>query len=266
MSKKIITVTTDFGTKDVYVGVMKGVILSINPDVTIVDITHEIEAGNIKEASFLLKDAYSYFPEGTIHIAVVDPGVGGKRRAIAIKSKGYFFVGPDNGLFWPIIENDKDAVVVHLKNKKYFLPEISSTFHGRDIFAPVAAYISKGVDIRDMGDVIDDPVRIEIKKPEFLEGKIIGHAIREDNFGNIITNISKEDIIKHFNSLEDIEVIVGDKRIPKISRTYSDVGKGELLVLIGSSGLLEISANMKKASEIVGKNINELRIEVRRKN
>jgi len=266
MGKKFITVTTDFGTKDVYVGVMKGVILSINPDVTIVDITHEIEAGNIKEASFLLKDAYSYFPKGTIHVAVVDPGVGGKRRAIAVRSKGYFFVGPDNGIFWQIIKDDKDAIVVHLKNKKYFLAEISSTFHGRDIFAPVAAHISKDVDIRDMGDVIDDPVRLEIEKPKFLEGKIIGCAIREDNFGNIITNISKKDIIRHFHELKDIEVIVGDKKISQISRTYSDVGKGELLALIGSSGFLEISANMKKASEIVGKNIKELRIEIRKKN
>ncbi len=259
--RNIVTITTDFGTKDTYVGVMKGVILSINPDAQLVDITHEIEPGNILEAAFLLKDAYKYFPEGTVHIVVVDPGVGGKRRPIAIKMEGFFFVGPDNGLFWPII-SDKDALVVHLTNKKYFLKDISTTFHGRDIFAPAAAYISKGVDLLDMGVLINDPVRMEIEKPKFLKDKIVGYVIRADRFGNLITNISKKDIEKHFGKREDLEIEIEGRKIKGLSRTYSDVASGQLLALIGSSGFLEISVNKGSASELFGKKAKELKVNI----
>ncbi len=262
MKKGIITITTDFGTKDAYVGVMKGVILSINPDVQLVDITHEIEPGDILEAAFLLKDAYQYFPKGTVHIAVVDPGVGGSRRPIAIKTDNFFFVGPDNGLFWPIISGE-DALVVHLTNKRYFLPDISDTFHGRDIFAPVAAYISKGVDLLDMGVPIRDPVKIEIKKPTILKEHIIGTIVRVDRFGNLITNISKKDIIRCFGKVEDLEVELGNRKIKGIRKTYSDVPSGQLLALIGSSGLLEVSVNRGSAYEFFGKKAKELEVHVR---
>ncbi len=262
--KRVITLITDFGTQDAYVGIMKGVILSINPEVQIVDITHEIEPGDIYTAAFLLKDAYSFFPKGTIHVAVIDPGVGGERRAIAVRIKDYFFVGPDNGLFWPIISENKDALVIHLTNKKYFLPDISTTFHGRDIFAPVAAYISKGVEITDMGVLIDDPVRIELKKAVFERDKIIGQAIRTDRFGNIITNISKEDLLHFFGDTSQLEVYIDGIKIPNISRCYSEVDLGEFLALIGSSGLLEISVNMGNAFKLLNKELKNIKIEVRK--
>jgi len=261
MNKNVITITTDFGTKDAYVGIMKGVILSINPNAQLVDITHEIEPGDILEAAFLLKDAYEYFPKGTVHLVVVDPGVGGKRRPIAIKAKDFFFVGPDNGVFWPII-SDKDALVVHLTNRKYFLQDISSTFHGRDIFAPVAAYISKGVHLLDMGVPINDPVRLEIKRPMLLKNQIVGSVIRVDRFGNLITNISKKDIIECFGRLSGLEVKIGERRIKEISRTYSDVPSGQLLALIGSSGFLEISVNRGSAYELFGKEAKGLEVHV----
>lgn len=248
---KIITITTDFGTKDPYVGIMKGVILSINPDVQIIDITHDIEPGNIMEGAYVLKESYEFFPKGTIHIAVIDPGVGGKRRPILVRTEDFFFVGPDNGLFWPIIKDMTKPLIIHLVNKKYFLPKISSTFHGRDIFAPVAAYISKGVDPNDMGVIINDPVILELERPTLFRDKISGYVIRKDRFGNLITNISKEDIIKVFGDIKNVTVKIGDIKIPYISKTYSDVRFGELLALIGSSDLLEIAANRARASDII---------------
>ncbi len=261
---KIITLTTDFGTKDPYVGIMKGVILSINPDVHIVDITHEIEPANILEAAYILKEAYRFFPKGTIHVGVVDPGVGGDRRPIAIKTGGSFFVGPDNGIFWPIIAQSEVYQVIHLINKEYLLPEISTTFHGRDIFAPVAAYISRGVDIDDMGALVHDPVALELEKPIFLKDRIIGQVIRKDRFGNLITNISEQDIIKQFASKHGLVVEIGNINISCISKAYSDVGAGELLALIGSSGFLEISANMARASDIIGKQWKDLKVQVKK--
>jgi len=259
----VITITTDFGIKDAYVGVMKGVILSINPYAQLVDITHEIEPGNILEAAFLLKDAYEYFPKATVHLVVVDPGVGGKRRPIAIKAGKFFFVGPDNGLFWPIISDNKDILIVHLTNRKYFLEDISSTFHGRDIFAPVAAYISKGVHLLDMGVSINDPVRLEIKRPMLLKNQIVGSVIRVDRFGNLITNISEKDIIECFGRLSGLEVEIGGRKIREISKTYSDVPRGQLLALIGSSGFLEISVNRGSAYELFGKEAKGLKVYIK---
>jgi len=261
---KIITITTDFGTKDPYVGIMKGVILSINPGVHIVDITHEIGPANIIEGAYVLKEAYRFFPKGAIHIGVVDPGVGGNRRPIAIKTEDFFFVGPDNGLFWPIIEQSKVHLVIHLTNKKYFLPSISSTFHGRDIFAPVAAYISRGADLNKMGSIIHDPVILELEKPVFLKDRIIGQVIRRDHFGNLITNISEQDIIKLFGDKDGLKVEVSDISISCISKAYSDVGPGELLAIIGSSGFLEISANLARASDIISKGFKGLKVQVKK--
>ncbi len=254
---RIITLTTDFGLKDPYVGVMKGVIYSINPRVNIIDITHQIDHGDILEAAFILKEIYRFFPKGTIHVAVVDPGVGGKRRSILVKTEDYFFVGPDNGIFWPIIEGEKDPLIINLTNKKYFLSEVSSTFHGRDIFAPVSAYLSKGEDPEKMGDVIRDPVRLRIEKPSVEKDRIIGKVLRVDHFGNLITNISREDIVRKFGERLDLKVKISDVEIQNLSRTYSDVPKGKLLALIGSFNFLEISVNMGNASEKLKKGKGE---------
>jgi len=243
----VITLTTDFGTLDPYVGIMKGVILTICPDANIVDITHHVEQGDILCGSIILRESYRFFPKGSVHVAVVDPGVGGERRPIAISGDGYFFVGPDNGIFWPIIEGLRDFKVVHLKEPRFFLKEISYTFHGRDIFAPVAAHLLKGVDILDMGDPISDPVKLKIPTCTIGDDTIEGEVIRVDRFGNLITNIDKESLDR-FKGNRLKGIYLNDLHIAKkISKSYEEAGEGNFLAIVGSSNLLEISLSMGNA-------------------
>lgn len=186
MTTKIITLTTDFGTRDGFVGIMKGVILSIAPETRIVDIGHWVRPQDVLEGQFLLVRAVPYFPKGAIHVAVIDPDVGTSRRPIAVEKDGMFFIGPDNGVFTPWLDGAK---VYHLTNTRYFLDKPSATFHGRDIFAPVSAHLAKGVPLAEMGELIEDPVRLEIPKPKIKKGTIRGEVIHIDYFGNLITNI-----------------------------------------------------------------------------
>jgi hypothetical protein len=243
--KRIITLTTDFGLKEHYVGAMKGVILSINPDVIIMDITHEIPPRDIFKAAFTLKNFYSYFPPGTIHIAVVDPGVGSKRKPIALEADNNIFIGPDNGVFTFIYRESKSVKSFEISNSKYTLPNISSTFHGRDIFAPAAGYLSLGVSVNDLGKRVMKPVRLPIKEPEVKEGKIIGEVIYVDSFGNLITNVAAY-LVKPKSW-----IYIGGEVIKGISKSYSDVPKGKLLAVIGSGGFVEISVNQGSASELI---------------
>ena len=227
---------------------MKGVILSINQHAGLVDISHQIKPGHIFRGATVLKEAYSYFPNGTVHIAVVDPGVGGNRRPIALNADGHFFVGPDNGMFWPIIERHEHAEIVHLTKTRYFLPHISHTFHGRDIFAPVAAHISCGVDLFEMGPAISDPVQLEfptsLRKGDILSGQII----RIDHFGNLITNIHQKDLGRFLGgSRPSIRVL--KESVEGLCEKYSEVDEGEMLALIGSSGYLEIAVNLGRACD-----------------
>ena len=247
----IITFITDFGLADPYVAVMKGVILSINPDVRVVDISHQIEAGSILQAASLIRESFPFFPEGTIHLAVIDPGVGGDRRPIAIESGGYFFVGPDNGVFWPAIEDHKEKRIIHLNEKKYFLPHVSHTFHGREIFAPVAAHLSLGVDLEMMGSIITDLIRLDFPMPHKKGRVLLGQIMRVDNFGNLITNISRKELELFLESGKPV-FEVGNLIIKKLDHIYSDAEQGEPLALINSSGWLEITVNLGRASEYIG--------------
>ena len=247
----IITLTTDFGECDPYVAMMKGVILSINPDATIIDITHQIPARAIKEGGLIIKDAYTYFPSGTVHIGVVDPGVGGTRRPIAVLVDNYFFVGPDNGLFSTIIESQRHTDVIHLKEKRYWMNSISPTFHGRDIFAPVAAHLSLGVDPFCMGKKIDNPTPLASPLPRENKNEFVGAIIRVDHFGNLITNITEEHLGPFLVS-KDLIIRIGRVTLKKISTTYNDVPEGQPLALIGSSHALEIAVNMGRATDYLG--------------
>lgn len=251
MVSGIITLTTDFGLKDPYVAIMKGVILSINPEARIIDISHQVNAGSIIHAASLVEETCRFFPAGTIHVAVVDPGVGGRRRPILFQAESHFFVGPDNGLFWPIISNYQDGRIIHLTESRYFLPYVGNTFHGRDIFAPVAAHLSKGVDPITMGSIVNDPVSFKMPAPQQREGILYGQVIRVDNFGNLITNIRRRHLkafagtgqpIIHFENL----VIEG------LENTYSETTPGDLLALFGSSGYLEIAVNQGRACDGTG--------------
>lgn len=247
----VITLTSDFGLTDPYVGVMKGVILSINPKAHVIDISHQIEAGSIFQGSVILKEAYAFFPDGSIHIAVIDPGVGGNRRPIILKTKNHLFVGPDNGIFWPIILSHQGAEIIHLTETKYFLPNVSHTFHGRDIFAPVAAHLSRGVDPPSMGPIITDPVSLEFPLPKQGKDVLSGQVIRVDHFGNLITNIHQRDIEEFLGSNRTV-IRIGNLIIQGMQKAYAEAREGQSLALIGSSGFLEIAVNASRACDVVG--------------
>jgi S-adenosylmethionine hydrolase len=253
----IITLTTDFGLRDPYVAIMKGVILSINPGARIVDVTHQVPPGALVHAASVIKDTITYFPHGTINVVVVDPGVGGQRRPVAIETEHYFFIGPDNGIFWPIIEEDRAPTAIHLEEKKYFLSPVSNTFHGRDIFAPVAAHISRGIDIRKMGPVIRDAVTLSIPRPEIKENVLCGEIIRVDNFGNLITNIHRTDM-EAFLQTATPSISIGGLTIEDVRRVYTDVSRGEPLALYGSLNRLEIAVREGSASDCLGLTASEI--------
>jgi hypothetical protein len=255
----IITLTTDFGYKDPFVGIMKGVIFKINPLVRIVDITHEIVPQNIMEASFLIEKSFKSFPHRTIHVVVVDPGVGSQRRPILVSAEYHYFLGPDNGIFSCIYNLSKSFTVIHLTAKHYFLPERSLTFHGRDIFAPVAAWISRGVDINNFGEHIRDYVTIPVSVPKMTSESVIeGEVIYIDHFGNLVTNISAhhvEGLSKH-DPHAKLKVIIRDIKAP-LKTHYSEAADEMLYSLIDSFGSLELFVNKGNASSIFGINIGE---------
>ncbi|MDY6856314.1 MAG: SAM-dependent chlorinase/fluorinase [Thermodesulfobacteriota bacterium] len=260
MRRSIITFITDFGTKDGYVGVMKGVILKINPDVRFIDISHEISAQDILEASFVLKNSYDYFPDRSIHLVVVDPGVGSKRQAVAIEGENHFFIGPDNGVFSFIYEIGRIRRVVRLNNNRYFLSNISNTFHGRDIFAPVAAYLSLGTPLEDFGPVCKDLIQVSLPQPEVEEGIITGTIIHIDRFGNLISNIS-EVLFTESIGRDKYTIWIGDQMIDEVQDSYCEVKQGEILAIFGSSGYLEISKRDQNAKALLGLNKgSEIRI------
>ncbi|MBN2418143.1 MAG: SAM-dependent chlorinase/fluorinase, partial [Deltaproteobacteria bacterium] len=230
----VITFLTDFGLSDAYVAMMKGVVLSINRNVNLVDITHNINIGSIIQGAGILKDAYPYFPEATVHVAVVDPGVGSGRRLLAVKAAGHFFVGPDNGIFWPVINENPDAAIFELTEKSFFRSHVTRTFHGRDIIAPAAAHISLGIEIEKLGHKIFDPERLTIPQPCIKDNILKGEIVRIDNFGNLITNIT-ENTLANFSAGKTPVINVGDNKISGICKTYSDKDRGEFIALINSS-------------------------------
>jgi S-adenosylmethionine hydrolase len=247
----IITLTTDFGTTDPYAAMMKGVILSINTAAKIIDVTHQIRAGSVSQAAVVILETFPYFPAGTVHVAVVDPGVGSGRRLIALQARSHWFVGPDNGVFWPVIKDDKGALVVQLTETKYFLAHITRTFHGREIFAPVAAHLSLGVSLEGMGRIVKNPVSLNLPAPYEDNDALYGQVIWIDNFGNIITNISSVALGRFLGKAMPC-IKVGNLVIKRLSNIYADVEEGELLALINSSDLLEVAVNMGRACDYLG--------------
>ena len=234
----IITLTTDFGLADPFVGTMKGVILNIAPSARIIDITHGIEPQNILQAALTLEAAHPYFPKNAVHLVVVDPGVGSERRPIAVKTKSTTFVGPDNGVLTPAIT--PSSRIYELDNKKYFLPEISSTFHGRDVFAPAAAWIAKGTPLSKMGHKITDPHLLQLPQPEVKKNKITGEIVYIDHFGNLISNVSSDLLNTTFNLTDPLTLKIGKTRIPDFASHYSQCRKGDIGCLINSCDKVEI--------------------------
>ena len=245
----LITLLTDFGLRDYFVGAMKGVILSINPNANIVDITHEIPSQDIRAGAFNLLAVYKDFAPATIHVGVVDPGVGSARRGIVISCAGQFFVGPDNGLFSWICEREESFRAFELTNEKFFRHPVSSTFHGRDIFAPVAAALSSGVGLEEFGPQIDDPVRLESLAPRRADsGSIEATIIQIDRFGNCITNLTRE----HFAA--GARLIIRDREISLLRLFFSDneAQPDDLFCYFGSAGFLEIAVRNSSAAQALG--------------
>ena len=259
----IITLLTDFGLRGPYVASMKGVILSIKPQCTLVDITHQINSHDIKEGAFILGQAYSNFPKGTIHLSVVDPGVGSARKPILIVTKNYFFVGPDNGLFTIALRRERVKQVVILTNQKFFLPEISSTFHGRDIFAPVAAYLALGVKPESFGPSIKSVCEIPFPDPAITQGKLTGEIVHVDAFGNLVSNIDRKSLLQ-FSEGRPLVIKIGKRTIRGLKKGYWEGRKDEPVALIGSGGFLEISIREGNAQKILKvKRGDSIQVEIR---
>ena len=257
----IITLTTDFGGNDPFFGIMKGVILTICPEARIEDITHDISPQDIWQANFIIQTSYYYFPTSTIHVCVVDPGVGGQRRPILIKTKKYFFIGPDNGIFTGVLEKEEIVNIVELTEKKYWLPNVSQTFHGRDIFAPVAGHLAK----QETGDIVkkfgkevkvNDLTRLNIQKPVKNEKGYSGIIQYIDHFGNLITNIPND------NVPDEISGKVKDINFNGLVSSFSEAQNERLTAIKGSSGYIELFIYKKNAARLTSVNVKDL-IEVK---
>jgi len=235
----LITLITDFGIQDHYVGIMKGVITGISTECKIIDLTHSLEPQNIKQAAFILDISYKYFPKGTIFVVVVDPGVGSDRKAICVKTQDYYFLAPNNGVLSYCLQKQKIEKSIDINNPEFHLPDKSNTFHARDIFAPCAAHIANGIPIEKLGSELPENELIKCKPLKIIKSgnSIEGEIIYKDRFGNLITSIHESDIPKDKTK---ITLKIGEQEIKGISNTFSDVKKGELLAYIGSSGYLEI--------------------------
>jgi S-adenosyl-L-methionine hydrolase (adenosine-forming) len=252
LARPIVTLTTDYGTNDHLVGVMKGVILAINPDVTVVDITHGVIAHDILDGALTIGQAYKYFPAKTIHVVVVDPGVGTERRPLLVAADQHYFVAPDNGVLSSVYDQTEALHVWHIISEHYFRQPVSKTFHGRDIFAPVAAWLSKSWQTSAFGEAITDFTRFAIPKPKTSGNTIRGVVLRVDQFGNLITNLRVEDVPVLASADGKCTIKAGSAVVTKIVGTFAEGASGEVVGIIGSSGYLEICVNKTNAARTLG--------------
>jgi len=251
--RPIITLTTDFGLNDHFVGVIKGVILGINPDVEIVDLCHQVSAYDIFDGAFMLAQSYRFFPPDTIHVVIVDPGVGTARRPILARTIECKFVAPDNGVLSLVYEREENIEVRHITADHYFLNPVSNTFHGRDVFAPVAGWLSKWVEADKFGEPITDYVKFTAPKPKRVsEGFVKGVILRVDRFGNLVTNITAEDVPEIFSPAPPAcKIIVGNLEITNLNLAYTPGKPNEVFAVVGSSGFLEMATSRGSAAKIL---------------
>ena len=250
MPRPIITLTTDFGLTDHFVGTMKGVILAIVPQASIVDISHDVTPFQIAEGAYTIAQAYRYFPKKTVHVIVVDPGVGTDRRPVLAEAAGQYFIAPDNGVLTMVYEAEKHKVRA-IANSKYFLDELSQTFHGRDVFAPSAAHLARGAKPATFGKLIRDYVQLALIKPQRMARRAwMGTVLKVDRFGNLITNLSGAEFAEI--ATRPFEISVGLQRIGDFAPTFGARLAGELFVLIGSSGYIEVVVNQGSAAKTLG--------------
>ena len=250
MAQPILTLTTDFGAADHYVGTMKGVILGICPRARMIDISHEVKPYQIAEGAYLVAQAYRYFPPKTVHLAVVDPGVGSARRPILIEAAGQYFIGPDNGVLSMVYNREKHKARL-ISAERYFRQPVSRTFHGRDIFAPVAAHVATGVPAARLGKLIHDHLKSSSWKPQRTGKRTwTGQVLHIDRFGNIVTNFHASD----FPDLEtrNVSLTIGPQQVSVVARTYAECSSAELFLIVGSSGYVEVSVSQASAARAIG--------------
>jgi S-adenosylmethionine hydrolase len=252
--RPVITLTTDFGSNDHFVGAMKGVILDIVPEAQIVDICHAVQAFDVLDGALTISQAYSYFPARTVHVVVVDPGVGTARRPILASSDKYHFVAPDNGVLSLVYAKEERIHVRHITSEHYFSQPVSNTFHARDIFAPVAAFLAKEVDSLKFGEEIEDFVKFSAPKPKMVEpNRLRGVVLKADRFGNLISNITPQDALALFSgAVPGFKIVVGSREITEIHNSYAEGAPGQVFGILGSMGFLEIAANRGSAAQLTG--------------
>jgi len=256
MARPIVTLTTDFGEQDYYVGAMKGVILDVCPDTEVIDLCHNVLPYDILDAAFTIAQSYRWFPLRTVHLVVVDPGVGTQRRPILVSGDRHFFIGPDNGVFSFIYPEQEKLTVWHITGDHYFHQPVSNTFHARDVFAAVAGWLAKGVEARQFGDEIEDYVKLSIPKAQAVNDKSWkGMVLKVDRFGNVITSIAAADCPALFaEPTPPFKLTAGGKDITKLVPNYAEGGQGEIFALLGSSGYLEIATNRGGAGKLLSLN------------
>lgn len=257
---QVLSLTTDFGDRDGYVGVMKGVISGIISDVQMIDISHQVTRQDVFHGALVVKENVFYFPEGTVHLVVVDPGVGTERRPIAARIGGHLFVAPDNGVLTPAFEsaeqNGWDMKVVHIDNPEYWLPKQSNVFHGRDIFAPVAGHLAAGVPLEKVGTEINDAMRIQIPRPEKLANGVMGEVISVDHFGNLATNIPL-DMFEDLDDFDSWDVEISNVVISGLVQTFGEGKAGSLVALFGSSDYLDVCVVNGSAADMLEVGVGE---------
>jgi S-adenosylmethionine hydrolase len=249
--RPVIALLSDFGSRDHYAGTMKGVMLGICPDVSLVDITHDITPHDVHEAALQLSAAFRYFPAGTIFLAIVDPGVGSNRRGIAAEAGDYRFVAPDNGVLTAVFQDLPPKRVVELTERRYARPTVSRTFEGRDRFAPAAAWLAKGVQLNGLGRPVADYHRIELPQPEADDNAIRGMVVGVDRFGNLVTNVDRR-LMDRFTQGRGIAISAGGHPVGRLVATYAEIQPGEVCALFGSTDHLELAANAGSAAETLG--------------
>ena len=254
MARSIVTLTTDFGSSDSLVGSMKGVILGVNPDVELIDISHDIRPYDVMEAAYVIAQAYRYFPPRTIHLVVVDPGVGTARRPLLVSADRYYFVAPDNGVLSVVYSKEESLYVRHITASHYFLEPVSNTFHGRDIFAPIAGWLSRQVETDKFGELVTDYAKFAAPLPKRVNEKLVKALIlRVDRFGNLMTNLTPADLPELFQENPTaFKMVVGKGEVTQLKTAYADGAPGELFAILGSSGYIEIAANKGSASQAMG--------------
>jgi hypothetical protein len=248
---RIVTLTTDFGGADHFVGTMRGVILGVNPAARVVDLCNAVNSFDVLDGALTIAQAYRYFPADTVHLVVVDPGVGSARRPLLVTTARHFFIAPDNGVLSLVMEQEERVSVRHITSAHYFLQPLSNTFHGRDVFAPCAGWMSKGVEAEKFGDEITDYVRFSLPKPKTIaEHTLKGAVLKVDKFGNLITNLTPENAPVVFAANAQCKITVGQAAVAGIRNAYAEGGVGELFGVLNSMGFLEIACNRGAAAHV----------------